>query len=102
MGANHHSTRAGNKAKAEFKAACKKRNAPCWLCRQANIDYDAAWDDWSNPSRFERDHVKPVSLFPELEDDPSNWEASHAGCNNERKNKPPRPAIGKPSRQWVA
>lgn len=101
MGANHKTTRAGQKAKAEFKAECKKANAPCWLCRQRTIDYDAAWDDWSNPSRFERDHRLPVSTHPQFAEDPSNWEASHAGCNNERKNKPPRPPVGEPSRAWV-
>lgn len=100
MGANHHSTRAGNKAKAEFKAECKANDERCWICRQP-IDYDAPWNDWSNPSRFERDHRLPVSTHPQLEDDPTNWEASHAGCNNERKNKPPRPAIGKATRAWV-
>ncbi|ERG63527.1 hypothetical protein L332_03540 [Agrococcus pavilionensis RW1] len=100
MGANHKTTRARQKAKDDYKAECRKRNLPCWLCNQP-IDYEAAWDDWSNPSRFEREHIQPASTHPELYDEPTNWAPSHAGCNNERKNKPPRPALGKPSREWT-
>lgn len=100
MGANHKTTRASHKALQAFRAECAEQNLACWLCRQ-EIDYEAPHDDYSNPSRFQRDHRLPVSTHPQFAEDPTNWEPSHAGCNNERKNKPPRPPIGKSTREWT-
>lgn len=107
MGANHKTTRASNEALAAFREACAAEvqddgevGRPCWLCRQA-IDYLAPFDDWSNPNRFQRDHIKPVSTNPELAEDPANWEASHAGCNIKRGNRPPRPSLGPLSEQFT-
>lgn len=94
-------TRAFNELRAEFRAQCVEEDAPCWLCGQRNIDYPAPFDDYSNDDRFQLDHYWPVSTHPELQADPANFRASHAGCNRERGNKPPRPGLGIPSQVWV-
>lgn len=107
MGKNHTSTRQGKKNKIEFRAECAAfinedgtKGAHCWICGMP-IDYDAPWDDFKNDDRFQRDHVKPVSLYPEFEEDPTNWAPSHSGCNRERSNNSPRVGLAPPSRQWT-
>ena len=82
-----------------FRAVCEAADAVCWLCTMP-IDYQAPWNDWANDSRFQLDHYWPVSTHPELQEDPANAKASHAGCNRERGNKPPRPGLGIPSQVW--
>ena len=85
--------------RTEFKAACAAENAPCWL-DGLPIDYAAAFDDYGNDDRFELDHYFPVSTHPELQEDPANFRASHAGCNNARSNGEPLLELGVPSREW--
>lgn len=92
-------TRAFNADRAAFREASTRDESPCWLCGQA-IDYDAPHDDYSNDDRFQLDHQFPVSTHPQLQHDPANFRPSHAGCNRERGNKPPRPGLGTPSQQW--
>jgi 5-methylcytosine-specific restriction endonuclease McrA len=69
---------------------------PCWLCGQA-IDYEAPADD---PNAFTVDHVKPLSLHPDLAEVESNQRAAHRRCNVGRGNRPPQLDIGEPSRCW--
>ncbi len=87
--------------RAAFRAECAETNAPCWLCGQHHIDYDAPHDDYSNGDRFELDHFYPVSTHPELQHDPANFRASAHDCNNARGNEPPRPGLGIPSQEWT-
>lgn len=94
-------TRAFNALRSAYREQSATTNAPCWLCGQQNIDYDAPYDDYSNDSRFQLDHYWPVSTHPELQEDPANFRPSHAGCNRERGNKAPRPGLGAPSQAWV-
>lgn len=100
MGKNHTSTRRGKSLLAAFREQCAREGAPCWLCPRP-IDYDAPSDDYRNDDRFQRDHFYPVSTHPHLEEDWDNFRPSHAKCNRDRSNKPPRPAIGNRSQAWV-
>lgn len=101
MSNTHPSTRNFTKVKAMKKAEWKAADAPCWLCGQRTIDYDAEPDDWGNRDRLHYDHYFPAADFPELYEDPDNGRPSHAGCNQERSNKAPNPALGSLSREWV-
>lgn len=100
MAGERKTTRQFVKDRDEFKAECKARNDPCWLCGMNHIDYDAPFDDYKNDDRFQLDHFFPVSTHPELQHDRTNFRPSAAGCNNERSNGDPRPALGIPSRRW--
>lgn len=65
-----------------FKEQGRQVGAPCWLCGGA-IDYDTSRQKLSHSV----DHVKPVSLYPELENDVSNMRHAHYGCNSSRGNR---------------
>ena len=73
-------TRAWRKLAATFKTACRRRNAPCWLCGQS-IDYDAPPQA---PEAFEADHYRPRDTHPHLALDPTNLRPSHSSCNRSR------------------
>lgn len=94
-------TRQFVKDRAAFRAKCADENAPCWICGMDHIDYEAPFDDWTNPDRFELDHYYPVSTHPELQHDPANFRPSSHSCNNDRGNGPPRPGLGTLSRAWT-
>ncbi|QOC24828.1 hypothetical protein IC744_16325 [Microbacterium hominis] len=94
-------TRRFVKDRAEFRARCAEVNAPCWICGERHIDYDAPSDDYTNGDRFELDHYYPVSTHPQLQHDPANFRASTHDCNNERSNGPPRPGLGVLSQAWT-
>jgi 5-methylcytosine-specific restriction endonuclease McrA len=71
-----------------FKAECRRRNEPCWLCVQrgadekhAAINYDAPQ---YAPDAFELDHEKPWDTHPHLRYSPQNAKASHSRCNRQR------------------
>lgn len=100
MSQHHKSTRNMRKLKAEFRAQCEADNSPCWMDGMP-IDYTAKFDDYENDDRFELDHYYPASTHPEHYEDPANFRASHAGCNNERSNDAPRAGLGILSRQWI-
>lgn len=88
------------RVKETFRTQSQSANTPCWICLQP-IDYDAASDDWGNDDRFQPDHYYPVSTHPQLENDPANLRASHAGCNRDRSNGTPRPPVDRQSRNWL-
>lgn len=100
MAGERKTTRRFVEDRKDFKAKCKAEDAACWLCGMNHIDYDAPYDDYKNDDRFELDHLYPVSTHPELQHDPTHFRPSAAGCNNERSNGSPRPALGIPSRRW--
>lgn len=84
----------------EFRDECRKAGAPCWVCA-GEIDYAAPHNDWKNDNRFQLDHYWPVSTHPQLQEDKSNFRASHAGCNRDRGNEAPEGDLGLLSREWV-
>lgn len=100
MATNHKSTRAMKKSRTDFRAQCEAEDAPCWMDGQP-IDYTAPFDDWKNDNRFQLDHYYPVSTHPELQEDPTNYRASHAGCNSARGNGSPTAGLGTLSEQWT-
>jgi 5-methylcytosine-specific restriction endonuclease McrA len=69
---------------------------PCHYCGQ-RIDYALGN---THPDSFTVDHVKPLSLYPELAEDRSNLVAAHMRCNSAKGNGNPKPSIGVNSAQW--
>ena len=88
------STRRVRRIKADLKAA---RRQPCMRCGQS-IDYDT--DDPSDPNAFNAGHIKPLSLFPELGEDPANFQQEHQRCNKAAGNRLDDPGIGMQSEVW--
>lgn len=72
-------------------------NVRCWLCGEL-IDMSLPRTD---PMSYELDHVKPVSLHPELRYDPANGRPSHKQCNRSRGNRDPNPGLTRTSRDWA-
>jgi 5-methylcytosine-specific restriction endonuclease McrA len=75
-----------------FKAHCRARNAPCWICVErgadpsfARIDYNAAPYD---PSSFNADHARSWEEYPHLRYTFENLRASHRRCNLQRGKRP--------------
>ncbi len=85
-----------------FKARCKARREPCWLCPPdgAPIEYDA---ELGADLGFELDHRIPVSQRPDLMWVESNYAASHRACNRSRGNRAPKPQPSPPAGfgRWV-
>lgn len=69
----------------------------CWICRQ-RIDYDA--DPGTTEDSHELDHVVPVSLRPELQEDPTNFAHAHRRCNGQRGATAPRGDLGDEVPAW--
>ena len=69
---------------AAYKAECKKRNAPCWICSNTRgpIDYDAPP---RTPLSFTVDHKTPTSHGGAVTRR-SNWAPAHFSCNSSRGN----------------
>ena len=95
--AKHSSSRFMKASRTAFFRHGAETSAPCWICGQA-IDYDATPNTTDDSHSL--DHYRPVSLFPDLEEDPSNYRHSHTSCNRKRGNKMPTGEIGKQSRIW--
>lgn len=79
-----------------YRADAARRSAPCWLCGQG-IDYDLPPED---PAAYSTDHVRPLSLYPDLAEDPTNFAPAHRRCNESRGNGAPPLTLGTPSRDW--
>lgn len=78
---------------ANLRAAHRQ---PCMLCGQ-DIDYELpSTEPWS----FSADHVRPLSLYPELAEDPANFQQSHLDCNKRKGNREGQPGLGMSSRVW--
>ncbi len=69
----------------------------CWICK-GRIDYDAA--PGTTDQSHELDHYHPVSLRPDLQEDPTNFRHAHARCNAERGNRQPTTNIGETVPDW--
>jgi 5-methylcytosine-specific restriction endonuclease McrA len=82
--------------RANYKAQCQARNAPCWLDGQP-IDYGATPQ---SPLAFEIDHAIPRAERPDLAYDLNNLRPSHARCNRARANKPAVAFAARPTR-WT-
>lgn len=93
-------TRRMHKLRDEYKPECAAEDLPCWLCGLP-IDYEAPFDDYANDDRFQLDHFYPVSTHPELQEDPTNFRPSHAGCNRDRGNGAPTLGLGILSQQFA-
>jgi 5-methylcytosine-specific restriction endonuclease McrA len=74
----------------------RAKQQPCWICRQP-IDYNLPG---THDDGFTVDHIKPLSLHPEMAEEPSNLAACHRHCNLSRGNKAVKPALGNTSRNW--
>lgn len=74
----------------------RKNRAPCHICGEP-IDYSL--QPSSAPLAWEPDHIRPISIAPELELDITNLAASHTRCNRSRGNGT-NGDIGKRSRVW--
>lgn len=83
---------------ATLTAQLLKRNPHprCYRCGQP-IDTAIKYPD---PDSMSLEHIKPVSLYPQLEYDPLNVTLSHLGCNIRAGNKLDIPAHGTVSQQW--
>lgn len=75
--------------RARARARLAREAGPCWICG-LEIDYLLRTPD---PMSFELDHKKPKDAFPELAFEPTNWAASHRGCNRTKSNKEFAPII---------
>lgn len=90
-------TRRHAEMRAEEKARWSAVNAPCSLCGQATINWDAPANE---PDAFEVEHTRPVKTHPELEFDPTNRMPSHHKCNRSKGAGAIRPGIGMTSEAW--
>jgi hypothetical protein len=78
-------------------AEVRARRLPCCRCGQA-IDYSLEWPD---PASFSVDHYPiPLSVRPDLAEDPANLSAAHLHCNQSAGNRSPAPGIGATSTAW--
>lgn len=71
--------------------------ANCWLCKQ-RIDYIAA--PHTTPDSHNLDHYHPVSIRPDLAEDPSGFRHAHMLCNVSRGNRTPSPGLGEQLDDW--
>lgn len=74
----------------------RAQRRPCWLCGQP-IDYSLPS---THIAAFSVDHVQPLSLRPDLAEEPSNLRAAHSRCNKSRGNRQPKPGLGESSTTW--
>lgn len=104
MSQHHHSTRQSKANVTTFFEAGRALDAAgdpeanCWLCK-GRIDYLVPAN--TTPDSHNRDHYRPVSIHPELEEDPDNWRHSHALCNTQRSNGTPQAGgLGESVADW--
>lgn len=82
--------------RAHFRAQCAARREPCHICG-LGIDYRLLHPDrWC----WELDHYVPVAVEPAIELAPSNWRASHSGCNRARATSDVVSEYGESSEDW--
>ena len=103
MSPKRKSTRRFKQLKTEFyergQALDAEHNpeADCWICKK-RIDYTAA--PGTTDTSHELDHYYPVSLYPDLQEDPAGFRHSHRKCNRERSNGQPKAELGEPVADW--
>lgn len=82
--------------RAQKRREWKRSKRRCARCGDA-IDYDLPKTD---PMHFQLDHIKSRKVFPELENDPLNWQPMHARCNKQKHTSPEGPALGETTETW--
>lgn len=90
-------------AQQKFKRYAATANLPCNICGHP-IDYAIPHNDEYgsvNNEAFELDHLYPVATHKELELDPANFRATHAGCNRAKGNNRQTPKTNPNTRAWV-
>ena len=97
------STRRFKQLKAEFYEQGQTLDhagnpeADCWICKK-RIDYTVK--PGTTDKSHELDHYYPVSLYPDLQEDPAGFRHSHRKCNRERSNGQPKIGLGEPVADW--
>lgn len=71
--------------------------ADCWICHK-RIDYSCP--PGTSDMSHELDHFYPVSIYPELQEDPANFKHSHRICNLKRGNGQPKIGLGDVIARW--
>jgi len=95
-------SRAYRELRATLRAQWKASNAPCAICGQRHIDYDAPPND---PDSLELDHrisrrrAKAMGR-PELDMDPNNMQPSALRCNRGKGAGDQKPDIGTTTEEW--
>lgn len=89
-----------------FRADCKRQwqavNAPCALCGQATIEWDAPAND---RNAFELDHkisrkrMKAMNR-PDLLIDPNNCRPAHCRCNRSKQDGDGPASMGETTEEW--
>lgn len=90
-------------AQQRFKRYAASHNLPCNECGHP-INYTIPHnDEWGtvNIESFELDHLYSFAEHPELELDPANFRATHAGCNRAKGNNRKTPKNNPNTRAWV-
>jgi 5-methylcytosine-specific restriction endonuclease McrA len=91
------STRRYIEWRAEKKATWKAVNAPCALCGQRTIEYDAPAN---TPLAFEMDHRISRKRRPDLAMVDSNVQPSHHSCNRRKSSGDAPLDLGPMDEQW--
>lgn len=95
MDADYRRGRSGRPA-ARLRAWLKREGTNiCWLCAKP-IDLSL---HHTHPDSWTMDHIKPLSLFPELALERSNVREAHRSCNSKR-GTGNRVNKGRVSRDW--
>lgn len=92
-GIRGRSTRRIRQIKRQMRA---DRAQPCRRCGQ-EIDYDA---EPGEANAFNAGHIKAWSKFPELREDPANFQPEHEHCNKHAGNRDERPGLGMVGQEW--
>lgn len=61
------------------------------------IDYDALRGD---PAAFNAGHMRSWNQYPDLREDPENFQPEHALCNQDAGDSDDRPGVGLMSEEW--
>jgi hypothetical protein len=87
-------TRRIRKIIANMRAA---RDPLCRRCGLATIDYDAKVGE---PNAFNAGHIKSWDDYPELREDPANYQPEHERCNKGAGKTEQISTTGMSSRRW--
>ncbi|WP_188043676.1 HNH endonuclease [Changpingibacter yushuensis] len=84
-------------AQGQYLDSTNDTAGDCWICKK-RIDYDVK--PGTSDNSHELDHYYPVSLYPDLQEDPANFRHAHRKCNRERGNGQPKSDIGQLVPEW--
>lgn len=95
-------SRAYRELRATLRAQWRAANAPCAICGQRHIDYDAPAGE---PDSFEMDHrisrrrARAMGR-PDLDLDPGNMQPTALRCNRSKGAGAQKPDIGQTTEEW--